>query len=214
MRTIIFTIVFLIHLTLNASILTTPPPQESVFVINKNPFRDTQYISARRLYSPQLKDGDLFYELSDNYRRYVEDSSPFVNLYNSFVGKTIRLKKNDRVINISSLGISYINLSDDSICNGAITFTYNIGGTYYSIISITKWGKTVFDCRKDGKYFDMGFPWGSSEINKDEIGEVYDVLVNISNRMKDMFLTYFTESSYIPDEYFKIKQVKRQQTDF
>jgi hypothetical protein len=194
--------------------VTIPPPEESIFVANKNPFRDRQYINARRVYSPQLNDGDLFYNINV---KCIREDTTFVRLYESFVNKSIRITELDVIVKISSAlgGIRYQSFDDTLLKNGYISFTYNIHRKYYSVVFILEGGHNRLMCIRgsDIKSCVMGHS-SLLQVNKEYDGEIYDVLVNISEKMKDTYLYYFSDLSRIPDECFEIRQVKRLTTDF
>jgi hypothetical protein len=55
-------------------VVTKLPPDESILVANKNPYKYPEYESARRVYSSKLVNGDLFYELNIPYvNKFVID---------------------------------------------------------------------------------------------------------------------------------------------
>lgn len=63
------------------------PPSESVFITNKNPFKYEEYKDARRTYTTELNDGDLFFKFKESLtKEYLLTQLNYI-----YEGKTVRL---------------------------------------------------------------------------------------------------------------------------
>jgi hypothetical protein len=93
-------------LSLYESDNVAPPPSESVLVAIKNPFKYPEYESARRKYSSDLKNGDMFYYF-DNFA-YEKDLNNNVSL--KLIKKSIRINwdetQSDTIYYITDLRVS------------------------------------------------------------------------------------------------------------
>lgn len=178
-----------------------PPPSESVLIANKNPFRYSEFESARREYSPDLKDGELFY-ISKKYQYGVELEKKFnqqfiKDLYN-------KTAKYDDVI--------YVFLSPYIHESSSISFPYKIGDirieingdytqNYFVKRTNSRDGSFIIDFDKDnnsGLYTKVWIP-SIQELYNKKYKEELSPKLKIEN---------------IPDEYFEIRKIQRQQTDF
>jgi hypothetical protein len=170
-----------------------PPPSESVLIANKNPFKYPEYESARRTYSSDLKDGDMFYITikKHNYERKIE-----IEFYDDFVkglyNKTARYDDN-----------IYRFLSPNTDTPYSIGIQVNDGNINdYSLGVYEQWSVTNISFNIITKGF--GQP---SSISIPSITELF-------NKQYQQIVTPKLQIENIPDEYFEIRKIKREQTDF
>jgi hypothetical protein len=189
---------------------TPPPPSESVFVANKNPFKYPEYESARREYKSNLQNGDMFY-VDNGYRDYYSKKNDefwyneISNLSNKLKGKTIKFY--DEIYEITGVKrkfnmFSTVEDMDDKLIGEITIILKNIENNNYS--NITFLSRNLSDINH-------------SDILKIKSGEKYlPSILNLQKFIyeelnpKDFNLPY--ES--IPDEYFEIRKIQRQKTDF
>ena len=184
-------------LSLYESTNVAPPPSESILIAKKNPFKDNNYVNARKFYNPSMKDGDLFFENSNNFRTYLEDE-----LNKKLIGKTVRgiLGTIDVIIEIKDLDV-FIKRDDNlgTQCIESMVFRGTMG-----------------DGAKEERF--------DYEINPGTVMSFEDYLVNVSMGVREVKLSnpqalktvIFSVSNWnlIPDEYFEIRKIQRQKTDF
>jgi hypothetical protein len=190
--------------TVNEETNVTPPPSESIFVANKNPFKYPEYENARKVYSNNLNDGDLFYKTNNLFESFVSNNM-FNKFYESFLGKTIRIPTSDEIITIEKYDINnkkenirYRHKDENPVNIGTIEFLYKIK----NIVQIN---------------FANGLNGETSWVKDYNYGnpkEIENVLNIMKEKLKSHYLHVFSDLSQFPDEYFEIRQVKRQQTDF
>jgi hypothetical protein len=195
--------------------IESPPPNESILVIeNKNPFKYDEYTDARREYSKDLKDGDLFYVIKyPNFRKYVVEK--FKPLYNNFIGKTIRIKSKDDIVMIQPNHREVSYMPRIILKDGSISFHYKIEGYDYSIYVLyndNKFNGSIVRDEYENTIIKKKYPM--EYVRKETYFEIYDALYSISENMKKEYLNIFNDLSSIPDDCFEIRQIKRQQTDF
>ena len=95
-------------------------PEESVLVTNKNPFKYEEFKDARRVYSPELKDGDRFYKFDDSgYNRNNDDK-----LKEKIDDKTIRI--GDKIV--------HVGVSEKTYPGDGFPIELSIGGQYTLLI--------------------------------------------------------------------------------
>jgi len=185
---------------------TAPPPDESVLVAKKNPFKYPEYESARRIYSSDLEDGDMFYEMDTKY--YSDKREEIEKIKNLFLpslnNKTARF--NDDIYTFlttpinefgggGTMDIGEINIKKN---DESYTRMYNV---FYlprdKTIRFYYPGIKTYSVEKFGEHA-LTFPKISELFSKqhDEINEKYK---NITT---------------LPDEYFEIRKIQRKQTDF
>jgi len=188
----------------NESDATAPPPNESVLVAKKNPFKDNNVMDmiskdGRFIrYDKDLVDGDTFlvYD-NDNLQQYFQKiSDDFFN--RNFLGKTIRYNVGDtdytKKIEVKNKRNVYVN----SILPSTLYGISELGFRYPSI---------YYDFRKDDI---IGYPSDGLGSKKYEVSdETKNKLLQIFRGNKDKFLM-----SNVPDEYWELREVKREKTDF
>jgi hypothetical protein len=210
---------------------SAPPPNESILVSNKNPFKYSEYESARRLYNKDLVDGDLFFkgvEVSGIWYSKIGKwlESQYYSLFSELDGKTLRLNSIDKI--------------------GTLVLYHHIG-TYEvnnkSNTTVTYWFKSK-DSKKEGKIriqidgnSSYESPYGGGEFNiTDDLPK--DLVNNIMNRFKKFkrydevysliedfnshpenepykrFDDHIDIMKMIPDNCFEIRKIQREKTDF
>jgi len=204
-------------LSLYESTNDAPPPSESVLIDSKNPFKYPEYINARKVYNSTMKDGDLFYQTKYEFEGFVKETL-FKELYDSFVDKTIRVESDDDILKIYRENINpiyYNHRSNNDINIGDITFYYKINKYSFSIYySKTKQGEKI-GLTKNSYTNHLTKEYVPSEtVTKEKYGAIYDALLSISSELKTKYLEIFNNPSVLPDEYFEIRKIQRQQTDF
>jgi hypothetical protein len=195
--------------TVNEDVKTTvPPPSESVLVANKNPFKYPEYELARRRYTSDLKNGDLFYVDKGAYNYYKQKEDEYKNfkilkpLY-ELKGKTLR-GTDDKIYVVWNMkyfkGGSLFKKDETNIMielkekgNENASSSYNI---YF-------YGDTFIADPNNQAILN-----GLNVIPKTSVDKISELL---KNELKNDFNLPYSE---IPDEYFEIRKVQRQQTDF
>ena len=185
----------------------TPPPSESVLVVNKNPFRYPEYVSARRIYSSDLKDGDLFYVLIKNNVSYNG------NLINSFdsefvknlIGKKAR--RDDKIIEfINPIVYESKNFGGAGIEMGEIKIKIGDNIELYTVHKQTS--------RLNNK---LSFIINFNPVNYDPSKNGRFNIPSINNLYTDKYINEIEPKfniNNLPDEYFEIRKIQRLQTDF
>jgi hypothetical protein len=205
---------------------SAPPPDESILVANKNPYKYSEYESARRLYNKNLVDGDMFYIIKrlDGEYGYFGNLSGLYNkisldVCKDILGKNVRLFEEDKIL---SIGNDVIIGSDDRI---------RVLG--FELKNTDKW-LWVFEDKKcsideprthGGR---LGIPtnlrtntisrgWGYTGIKVPE--KFTSVIVNKIVEIKKITNNLSMDKSEsrivnIPDEYFEIRKIQREKTDF
>jgi hypothetical protein len=188
----------------------SPPPSESEFVVRKNPWKNDEYLSARRFYNPSLKNDDLFCVVvgDDNllYNILLE------NIKKNLNGKTI--KENDIFYTFGKdISIERINFRDiktlqpnDSLIESiTIKVPKNFRGNV-----IWETDNLTLDLIKNT------FSYWSKDIHTGK----YDYTdYTSSGWMKNItdFVNNQTNSTTLkslPDDFFEIRKIQRQKTDF
>ena len=183
---------------------SAPPPDESVLVAKKNPFKDKSIMDMVTKdgkfirYDKDLVDGDTFLSYnSGNIKQYFQSiGEDFFN--RNFLGKTIRYIEN---------GTDYTKKLEEKNL-------YIIDDTSY----ITP--KTLYGFRELG----FKYPWITYDFNKDIVeggrlgfsGPEYDISEETKNKLLQIFRgnkDKFSMSN-VPDEYFEIRKIQREKTDF
>ena len=191
-------------LSLYESTNIVPPPSESVFVANKNPFKYPEYEMARREYSGNLKDGDMFYiqKVFNNTNKIKEFNEKFVkSLYNKTarVGDVIYTFLNPSIIESTNLGrrgsgeyIGEIKVKKNNNSPSLYRITKEFNPTTNKLI-------IIFDFKAGGNIIDR--------LNFQSISDLY-------NEGFEKIIPNKIIIEDIPDEYFEIRKIKRQQTNF
>ena len=190
--------------SINEDTKTIPPPSESIFVANKNPFKYSEYETARRKYSPELKDGDMFYSFDDRRynRKMFEDM-----VYKQMIGKSIRIENSDKILKVIDVlqeerypktEVEIELRSDDSPRLSSIKLIiskYELKGIY----------------NNNHLMYQEDYSNIMPSLDK-FISFVKELIYNYDNDYKNQVVDNNLES--IPDEYFKIYKIQRQQTNF
>jgi hypothetical protein len=209
-------------LSLYESTNVAPPPSESILIDNKNPFKSENYKLFNNgkitLYSSNLKNNDFFYSLNfKSLEQYVLNK-----INNLLLDKSIRLNGNgveDKIYNIekfkycSLYGSSGYNVSNvsptysESLCFIDIaTNAPNYSGVDLFEISTLSRSKLL-----DITYshvMEKSFPYQHETMKVNN----YSVSDDTMNKIYDIIKEWLTWSK-LPDEYFEIRKIQRQQTD-
>jgi hypothetical protein len=170
-------------------------PDESVFIANENPFKeDTQYSRCRRHYDGYLKDGDC-------YTIYKPNKDELLNKTKSkFENKKIRLSNHDTIV--TTYSVNHINVIDFGTYNPKEDCTVK---------------EIFFKLPSDKSNFVSSI---SNRISSDfsivvSVGATSSSGNWISGRV-DSLSPLFDEFKFknLPDEYFEIRRIVRQKTDF
>jgi hypothetical protein len=202
-------------LSLYETTTVAPPPSESILVVKKNPFKYPEYESARRKYSKDLKDGDLFY-VENGYDAFISKLEKTFNteFINNLVGKKTRW--NDTIIEfVNSNPKPEYPMGENPITPPNVYETKNFGGGKPNIIgNVNIKIDGIIKPYNISKYFitsNMGFvlvfiPESFKDYKIDNIKSINDLYTK----------EYFKKvgPQYIPDEYFEIRKIQRIQTDF
>jgi hypothetical protein len=192
-----------------------PPPDESVLVANKNPFSDsskdlTKGIPISNGYKSNLSEGALFFTFdSDSIKKWILDT---VNK-SPINGKSVRAfdknKTEDVLINIPDFldaNLSFTRLEGSPSDKERLSFTVLFDKGPYSEqhIKLNSDGSIIKVSRRkdewpyDYRYREYGEFITNSETNT-KILNIIKPLVNLGS---------------IPDEYFEIRKIEKQKTDF
>jgi hypothetical protein len=202
-------------LSLYETTTVAPPPSESILVVKKNPFKYPEYESARRKYSKDLKDGDLFY-VENGYDAFISKLEKTFNteFINNLVGKKTRW--NDTIIEfVNSNPKPEYPMGDDPITPPNVNESKNFGSNRTNIIGridikidgVIKPYNISSSVSLNGTYFFLTFiPESFKDYKIDNIKSINDLYTK----------EYFKKvgPQYIPDEYFEIRKIQRIQTDF
>jgi hypothetical protein len=190
----------------------TPPPSESVVVANKNPFKYEEYKNARRPYSPELKDGDLFYtfnkNVTDNYGKTY-----LIDFYKPLLlNKTVR-GTDDNTYTIKDISTWFGSALDlqypDSNLNSSFKLYLIYDKPNGSCINIVPNSKEISNCPDTSQ---LSFLKGSGTL----IENPFDTQITVSDKIITFLkskLPHVLKSDY-PDEGFEIRKIQRRQTDF
>jgi hypothetical protein len=186
------------------------PPNESVLVANKNPFKYSEYESAQRIYESSLNDGDMFFTINPTIKEYLK--SIFLPTYKSFIGKTIRIVNKDQILKVDG----YTYPMDISLSSG-----YSTKVTPFSDLYI------LFKYMINGTLYPASYKPSSDRIGLPEIGgfgnnspftksdpEISNFLLQVGESIKSVYMDRLSNIQEIPDEYFEIRKIERQKTDF
>ena len=185
-------------LSLYESTNVVPPPSESVLVENVNPFKEPKYQSITMSeYKPDLKNGSLFFVLDENKIELWVLS--IIN--NDLSGKTIRLyndyKDEIKIIPKFEGYGTYVSLNKNPISikdkNKACIVKISTGTLYSGAASVNSNGSVK-----------INYPNDYDDLNSSGVDSL-----KIFNSVISKILW-----SKVPDEYFEIRKIQRQQTDF
>jgi len=168
---------------------SAPPPDESVLVEKKNPFNDVKFKDFIRGYSPELKDGDLF-------TIFKPDKDKILNDINSKIyGKTIRLYfsdyTTDKIVKIPKF--TTISFND--------LYGYNYGSNKISIASLSSE-------QYNGDTIHVNDRFKGYRPRYVHNKRFYDLPENLLK----IFIDFIWNK--LPDEYFEIRKIQREKTDF
>jgi hypothetical protein len=190
------------------------PPSESVLVANKNPFKYDEYKLARTVYTPQLKDGDMFYQIikkDDIVTSYKEVIDNLIKIYSE---KTLRYF--DEIVNVSMDINQYtVNRLDEEyfpyispLISGYIggnqeyDVSYRIKPNNYDV-SLTFYSYD-FDGKTKRSRYSQPTTTSTDPVDKFFISFKNDLLKNLQK----------IKPENLPDEYFEIRKVQKVKTDF
>ena len=195
---------------------TAPPPDESVLVAKKNPFKDKKFKDAWQTYKSKMVDGDLFYVVDKTaIPKLVEE---FYN--NNFKGKTFRAGSynEDDIFKFNDFGeidmidyyhpeqLIFKNLKtkeeDMKTKNG-----YDFHG-YYIFSAPSYLPKLEF--KINDNY--IGF-MGKRQENQPYFSFYKLIPENQINKFENMFKENLSVKN-LPDEIFEIRKIQREKTDF
>jgi len=199
----------------------TTTDNSSILIANKNPFRDNEYVNARKRYSTNMKYGDLFYNFKDleKYRAFSEkfNNEKIDEFVKSIIGKTfkgddnISYKIEDLKLKDTSYGTphyDYIltNLSNSEKLSGIMTILGYLSGK-----DIKSTIRFHYNERKpDGTTFNE--PVGLNQFYSDY------VLENCLQNMTYLKFPMIPDSEKlkiekVPDEYFEIRKLQTPKSD-
>jgi len=201
------------------------PPSESVLIATKNPFKDNEYVTARRIYSPKLQNGDLFFEIKNptGYKKFAGQHNSkmiqdFVN--NNLIGKTFR-SDNDDAYRIDSLTMNENDMVSDYDSKFYESLITNTTTNESVKGKMTILGYLENNSVKSTIRFHMGVKQsnGLYHIEPSKLNQVYKQYV-IDNGLQKTIDGFYVPSTdwlsinKIPDEYFEIRKIERQKTDY
>jgi hypothetical protein len=192
---------------------TAPPPNESVLVAIKNPFKYNEYQTARKFYNPSLKDGEMFFlykrnELEDYIKSKIKES---------FDNKTIRYQRLDTPQKVDNIGILRSEFFSQTGNEDATTVSLKLTEPGTQCISFFRMqlrdengeseeGSIFFEPKVGFVYYEFT-TWSPRKTYK------VNIQVPSNESIKSKVFS-FSNWNTIPDEYFEIRQIKRQNTDF
>jgi hypothetical protein len=196
-----------------------PPPSESVLVANKNPFKYPEYESARQTYSSNLKDGDMFYEIKS--KQYYDES-----VINSFATDFIEKLNNKTLRAKNSYGEDYIVTfygpidtskkgyeHDGFIGKIEIKLNEDNPQTYSVYLNKVGYGVGVIGSSSTNQKITLHFN-KSEDDNMRWSPTSYPQIDELLNKEYKEFVIPKLKIENIPDSYFEIRKIQRQQTDF
>jgi len=194
---------------------SAPPPDEYVVVAIKNPFKDDEYVSARRGYSSYLKDGDLFTALTYKSVNGLDARNFILNiLKEKLSGKSVRISDKilvfGRQIEISNIRVSPFEkvLTSNSFIEDVTLKSYEF--------------QSIFDPYNYEVNFDLLDNEFWYRERKWSYGTTYTIGGMVRKKptgWSEKLITTFKDFSSkiiteLPDEYFEIREIRRRQTDF
>jgi len=184
---------------------TAPPPDESVLVAKKNPFKYPEYESARRVYSADLKDGDLFYKNVNNY-----PLTDFLDEFNLEFLKNLKdktVRHNDKIYTI--IGLANINEEVTFLGKGHEIGTVVIKKSDSpEMIPYSVFLKWDYQYRNVNLFFEaVENYYGYDNFSSSLINDLYE------KKYREDFVEKHKEQNR-DDKYFEIRKIQRRQTDF
>jgi hypothetical protein len=180
-------------LSLYESTNVVPSPSESILVANKNPFNDDEYISYRKSYNKDLKNGDGFFVLDEKkYNKWVNSIAK-----QFLIGKTINLKSDsgdEKSISIPIFNSITPNLRGGNSSLKELFFKNNT--MTFSIYIITD-GSGLGQV----KYYDI------------KANEYYYLPQESKEKLFKIINENYTWDK-VPDDFFELRKVQKKQTDF
>ena len=173
--------------------------EESVLIAKKNPFKYEEFKNARRVYDSSMNDGDRFY--THDFEVYSQSifKKILVELETSLNNKTIRF--NDEIYSIKVRGFYYDTLPSNNLVWIEINFEWGISGPKITIEYI---GNGQFGFEITGKY-----------LTKTELEKFKEKLKPISQTINSVIeKNKFEPTEKRGDEFFEIREIKRENTDF
>jgi hypothetical protein len=205
-------------------------PEESVLVANKNPFKSEAFKNVRDGYYSSLKDGDLFYEIKEDLKPfceklYEENLEIVKKIIPNLEGKTIRISADViyKIIKVNAiLGTEgnilfkvLVKIDDSEFAEytgelaSRLDRPYSFSGSFDEItFSEVKFDKRnmVIITEFDESYFTL-------PLEKANGGPIKFFRTDFcSSNLLQNGVTFGIEE--VPDEYFEIRKVQRQKTDF
>jgi hypothetical protein len=197
-------------LSLYETTTVAPPPSESILVANKNPFKYPEFESARQVYSPELKDGDMFYILNNKNDDEKIKQEFYSSFFNGLRNKTVRYgdelykfvgsfkKSNDGIGHMIVLSIGNSNYTPEMVKQlDNMDWSLEEMKTIKSDVKIIN--NQVYFVSFGNEW--LTFPQINSLFNKE--------FASIEGKLK-----IYNLPENLPDEYFEIRKIQRQQTDF
>jgi hypothetical protein len=190
------------------------PPEESVLVANKNPFKYDEHRNARKEYSGSLKDGELFYVLDNSYLENIKNEieKKEKSFLSNLIGKTLRYSVSDFQKNKEYEFMVGNRMGGDEyktmVCE--LTKVDDNNRSFLKCKLDNGVVKNFDDCltifSTDGIYFDVVRGFGSSYLSFDGVNKLYKNQIGVQKKKTDLV--------EIPDEYFEIRRIVRQKTNF
>jgi hypothetical protein len=186
------------------------PPDESVLVENKNPFLYKEYESARRPYGPNLKDGDLFSVLMDeDLQSYY--NTLFKTMYDSYLGKTIRLESTDEIVSIEKSKM-WINPARTETSLNWTKPSIDMKVSFYYLIDNVEYIVDFYSEEWVGKVSEDKPGISNNEIREENIEKT---LLQILESIKAYVSKYsLNKVDTINNRFFEIRKIQRRKTDF
>jgi hypothetical protein len=190
------------------------PPEENVLVANKNPFKYEEYKNARKFYNSNLKDGDLFFKIKgeSGWKNGMTDYLSS-KIKQNFDGKTIRWNDNIGKLRFEENNNIFVKSEGETGTQSILGFYINLQDENGRRI-----GEIVFNPRdgfKELKRSRVDY----EKYNKNPSGSLplKDEFITISIQNNDSMKTLvfsFSNWNVLPDEFFEIRKIQRQKTDF
>lgn len=195
-------------------------PEESVLIARKNPFADEKYVNARKLYSSSMRDGELFFTFNNNKLEEYFDSK----LESTLNGKTIRITFEDGTDTVVKF-VFVPNTSNGVLIKGSKNSlsSKNLGTQALEEFAVkveipgNTWKQNpnkpiiFFNSSKGGFYEITGEKYrggkGSAMFAAEPITLPDKTKINNA-------IFAFSSWNKIPDEFFEVRKVKKQKTDF
>lgn len=203
----------------------TAPPDESVLIAIKNPFKYDEYKDARTFYNSSLKNGDRFYQIRgeevepylnrnmlDDLTNYYK-TNIFEKLQEQIDGKTVRIPQKDI---ISTITVQYPisnyrgNVEDNWYYTRINNTTGNRDLIGFDItLKLSSEGYIVVEYRRYRDIYFLsvvkGMDYNLSNTIKDHVTKSINTVINGMEPFK---------ISNFDDNNFEIREIQRKQTDF